>query len=96
MRKKPIFEFEKKIKNKGQTITRTSSFHIISKNPTVVRWFYSFKLDGKESKVYQTNDVIRGFSPEELKIFLNEANFNVFKIAPSFDDKSFIIVAQKR
>ncbi|XOB41833.1 MAG: class I SAM-dependent DNA methyltransferase [Candidatus Nealsonbacteria bacterium] len=96
MLKKQIFKPEEAVKNRGHIITRTSSFHIISKKPTIVRWFYSFEVDGKKSKIYQTNDLIRGFSPEELKRFLNKANFKVLKFAPNFDSKSFITVAQKR
>jgi len=95
MLKRQIFKSEETVKNRGQIITRTSSFHIISKKPTLVRWFYSFEIDGKKSEIYQTNDIIRGFSTEELKRFLNEANFNNIEFAPNFDDKSFITIAQK-
>ena len=95
MLKKQIFKSEETIKNRRQIITRTSSFHIISKKPTMVRWFYSFEIDGGKPKIYQANDIIRGFSKGELKRFLNEADFNVIKFAPNFDDKSFITVAQK-
>ena len=95
MSKKEIFKPKEVIRNGGLKLTRTSKLKIVSKRPTIVRWFYSFKIDGKNSKVYSSCDIIRGFTKKELEGFLKQAHFEVLEFAVGFDNNSFIAVARK-
>ncbi len=83
-----------KVKNKGYDILRESKTGIVSYEPTIAHHKFTYRVikDGG-TDFFDGEELLRAFSKEEIKKFLEKVGFKFVEFFPSINEGSYFTIA---